>query len=142
MNGYGYRWWNPWRRFREMEREMSRLLGESARPRSAAFPPVNVHTDSDGAVVTAELPGVDPEDLDITVHNQSLVVRGERKAPDVAKDLTWHRRERTFGQFTRTVDLPFAVDADSVQASYRDGILEVKLERAEADKPKQITVQS
>jgi len=143
MNGFGWQgWWNPWQRLREMEREMNRLLRELAWPRAAAFPPVNIYTDRDAATVTAELPGVDPEDLDITVRDRTLVLRGERKAPQVGDDVDWLRQERVFGQFTRSVDLPFAVDPEKVEATYRDGVLNVRLERAEADKPKQITVKS
>ena len=143
MNGFGYRnMWNPWRRLWQMEREMGRLFDRMSTPRAAAFPPVNVYTDSDGATVTAELPGVDPAELDITVNQQTLVIGGERKAPESGEGDTWHRRERVFGQFTRSIDLPFTADADSVEATYRDGVLEVRLHRREADKPKQITVQS
>ena len=143
MNGFGWQgWWNPWQRLREMEREMSRLFGDVASPVGATFPPVNVYTDNEGATVTAELPGVEPKDLDISVRDRTVVLRGERKAPEGADDERWLRRERAFGQFTRSVDLPFAVDADKVEASCRDGVLKVQLQRSEADKPKQITVQS
>jgi len=143
MNGFGWQgWWNPWQRLREMEREMSRLFGDVAGPVGATFPPVNVYTDNEGATVTAELPGVEPKDLDISVRDRTLVLRGQRKAPEAGGDERWLRRERAFGQFTRSVDLPFAVDTDKVDASYRDGVLKVQLQRSEADKPKQITVQS
>jgi HSP20 family protein len=125
-----------------MEREVNRLFGEFTGPRGAAFPPINIYTNNDGATVTAELPGIDPKDLDITVQDRSLVLRGERKAPEVGEDETWHRRERAFGQFTRSVELPFAVDSENIEATYRDGILEIELHRSEADKPKKITVQS
>ena len=121
--------------------EMDRLFGSVPGTIGSAFPPVNVHTDSDGATVTAELPGVEPKELDISVHNRTLTLRGERKAPETGKDEGWLRRERAFGQFTRSVDLPFAVDADNVEATYRDGVLKIQLQRSEADKPKQITVQ-
>jgi len=143
MNGFGWQsWWNPWQRLREMQREMDRLFGDFVGPVGAAFPPVNVYTDNEGATVTAELPGVEPKDLDISVRDRTLVLRGERKAPEGDDDERWLRRERAFGQFTRSVDLPFAVDTDKVDASYRDGVLKVQLQRSEADKPKQIAVQN
>jgi len=143
MNGFGWQgWWNPWQRLRQMEREMNRLFGEFAGQVGADFPPVNVYTDDEGATVTAELPSVEPKDLDISVRDRTLVLRGERKAPEAGDDERWLRRERVFGQFTRSVDLPFAVDTDKVGASYHDGVLKVQLRRSEADKPKRITVQS
>jgi len=143
MNGFGWQgWWSPWRRLREMEREMNRLFGSSTAPVGSAFPPVNVHTDGDGATITAELPGVETEDLDISVRDRTLVLRGERKAPELGGDHKWLRHERTFGQFARSVDLPFAVDTESVDASYQDGVLKVQLQRSDADKPRKITIKS
>ena len=141
MNGFGWqRWSSPWRRLREMEREMGRLFRDLPGPTGAAFPPVNVYTDSERATVTAELPGADPKELDISVHDRTLVLRGERKAPEGGENDRWLRRERAFGQFTRAVDLPFAVDNEKVDASCRDGVLRVQLQRREADKPRKITV--
>jgi HSP20 family protein len=134
--------WNPWRTLHRLEREMDRAFGSARSPRAAAFPPVNIYTSADGATVTAELPGVKPEDIDLSVVGQSLILRGERKPDDAGDSQTWHRNERAFGQFSRSIDLPFRVDGESVKASCRDGVLEVRLERSEADKPRKITVQA
>ena len=136
----GYR--NPWQWLREMEREMSRLLGDHSQTRGASFPPVNIYADKDGATVTAELSGVDPQDLDISVHGRTLAVRGERKTLEESENERWLRQERVFGQFSRNIDLAFEVDPESVEAMYRDGVLEIRLRRAESDKPKQIEVKS
>jgi len=143
MNGFRRRGWrNSWQQLREMEREFGRLLGEDTEPRGAAFPPLNVFTDGDGALVTAEVPGVDSKDLEITVRDRTLVLHGERKVPETGEDDTWLRRERLFGRFARSLDLPFAVDSDNVDATYRDGVLKIRLQRSEVDKPRQITIKS
>lgn len=147
MNGLGYSVWsNPWQRLREMERQVDRLFGgqpgERFAPRGAGFPPLNVHADAEEATVTAELPGVDPKELDISVHNRLLTLRGDRRAPETSDNETWHRRERVFGRFSRSLELPFAVDPDDVEATYDDGVLTVRLQRSEMDKPRKITVQN
>lgn len=141
MNGLMHTsWLSPWRRLREVEREMNRLFNDFSASRPASFPPVNLYTDAEGAVVTAELPGVAPDDLDVTVNDRLLTIRGERKPEQASDDDTWHRRERLFGTFTRDIELPFSVDTGKVDAKYRDGVLEIRLERSEAEKPKKIAV--
>lgn len=143
MNGFGWQGWSsPWQMMRQMQREMDRVFQGLTQPRGGEFPPVNVQTDADGAVVTAEVPGVEPKDLDVSVHNNTLVLRGQRKAPSTAQGDNWLRQERVFGTFTRAIDLPFAVDAEKVQATCRDGVLEVRLLRREADKPRRIEVKA
>ena len=143
MYSFGWQGYqNPWRRMREMEQEMSRLLGDYSGTRPASFPPVNIYADNDGATVAAELSGVDPQDLDISVHGHTLAVRGERKTPEDSENARWLRQERVFGQFSRNIDLAFDVDPESVEAMYRDGVLKIRLRRAESDKPKQIVVSS
>lgn len=142
MLGFGWQdSQNPWHRLREMEREMNRLLTDYSGPRRASFPPVNIHSDGEGATVTAELSGVDPRELDISVQGRALVMHGERKAPADDQEGRWLRQERHFGRFSRHVDLGFEIDQDSVEASYRDGMLKLRLQRAEKDRPKQIVVQ-
>lgn len=133
--------WNPWRRLRDLEQEMRRLFGESDRPRRGVFPPVNIWTNADGAVVTAELPGVDPKDMDIVAVGNTLTLGGQLGAPEFAEGSVWHRRERPSGKFSRSIELPFAIDPDSVEARCRDGVLEIRLQRPEQQKPRKITVQ-
>ncbi|OPX23151.1 MAG: hypothetical protein B1H04_04030 [Planctomycetales bacterium 4484_123] len=131
---------NPWRQLRQMQRRMDRLFGEFFRPLAPAFPPVNVYTDDEGAVITAELPGVEAEDLDVTVAGQTVTIRGERKADQPGQDVRWHRQERRFGSFHRQVEVPFGIDPDAVEADYRRGVLEVRLRRAESERPKRVPV--
>jgi HSP20 family protein len=129
-----------------LHREVDRLFSDSfalAGGRTApSYPAINVWTNEDGAVVTAELPGVNPEDIDISVVNDSLTLSGDRKAVELADGDKYHRRERGYGKFNRTFQLPFKVEADKVEAVFEKGVLNLSLPRAEADKPKKITVKS
>ncbi|NLF30128.1 MAG: Hsp20/alpha crystallin family protein [Planctomycetes bacterium] len=119
---------------------MDRLVSQFGRTRAAAFPPVNVYNEADGAVVTMELPGVDPADLDVSVSGHALAIRGQRKGDPAGEGDTWHRRERTFGSFARSIELPFEPDPDGVEATCRDGVLEIRVRRHEAEQPRRITV--
>lgn len=96
---------------------------------SPAYPPVNVWQGTDSAAVTAELPGVAPEGLDISVKNNVLTIAGERKAPEVGEDAARLRRERAYGRFSRIVQLPFRVDRDRVEARFENGVLQIELHR-------------
>lgn len=125
---------------KEMERVqdgLNRLFYEEGR---TEFPAVNVWTSPEGAVVRTEIAGVDPEKIDITIVNDTLTLRGSR-IEDATKDChSCHRNERSFGQFVRSLQLPFLIDADQVKAKFTDGILEINLPRAEADKPRRISI--
>jgi HSP20 family protein len=129
-----------------LHREVDRLFSDSftmAGGRTAPnYPAINVWTNEDGAVVTAELPGVDANDIDISVVNDSLTLSGERKVEGLEEGNQYHRRERGYGKFNRTFQLPFKVEADNVDALFENGILHLSLPRAEADKPRKITVKS
>ncbi|WP_322807688.1 Hsp20/alpha crystallin family protein [Thermanaerothrix sp.] len=143
----------PWREIRRMEREMERMEREMDRlfetffPRrrrffEVEFPPMNVWTNSEGAVVTVELPGVNPEQIEVSVVGDTLTLRGKRVAEELPEGARYQRRERFQGEFARSLQLPFTIDADHVEAQYENGILTITLPRAEADKPKRITVQA
>jgi HSP20 family protein len=131
---------------RRLQRDMNRLLsGTSGWPGVSAapsYPSMNVWTNQDGVVVTAELPGINPEDLDISVQNDSLTLRGSHAPDKVEEGVTYHRRERSSGSFVRSLQLPFNVDSDQVEASYAKGVLRIMLPRAEADKPKKIAIKA
>jgi HSP20 family protein len=136
---------NPWQEFERMRREMDRLAANfyENRPRIApGFPAINVWANQDGAVITAELPGVAPEDIDIAVVGETLTLTGERHPEALQDGEKYHRRERGHGKFTRTFELPFAVEADKVEAMFEKGILQVYLPRAEAEKPKKIAIKT
>ncbi len=99
---------------------------------------MDVYEDKDNVYVRVELPGMKKEDIELSLHNGSLSVSGERKSEEKFKGAEAYREERFFGRFQRTVTLPTPVAADKVKAQYKDGILSVTLPKAEEAKPKQI----
>ncbi|MBX9951744.1 MAG: Hsp20/alpha crystallin family protein [Candidatus Obscuribacterales bacterium] len=123
-----------------VQEQLNRLFYEEGK--SAEFPPVNVWTSADGALVRTEIPGIDAEKIDITIVNETLTIRGSRTEESTKDCHSCHRKERGFGQFVRSLQLPFIVDSDKVKASFKDGVLEIELPRAEADKPRRISVVS
>ena len=125
-----------WDEFERIQREMNQLMDTmDRRSWPAEFPAMNLWLNDEGAVVTAELPGVDVNDLNINVVGETLTLSGERKLENLPKDSVYHRQERSMGKFTRTIDLPFTVDAGKVQATLEKGVLRILLPRAEKDKP-------
>ena len=138
-----YRSYSPWSEMRRMQREMDRLMNTMGSGLAVApsYPAMNVWINEDGAIVTAELPGFDPEALDISVVNDTLTLSGNRCA-DEAEGATYHRRERRCGKFSRSFQLPFLVEGSEVEASFEQGVLKIELPRAEADKPKKISVKA
>jgi len=135
----------PFRDLRELQERVNRLFepgtdGEPAVERgTSAFPPLDIREDKDHVYVTAELPGVALEGLDLSITGDTLAIKGERKAPE-AEERRFHRRERAFGHFNRLVSLPERVDADKIQARLKDGILRITLPKAESAKPRAIKV--
>jgi HSP20 family protein len=121
---------------------MNRLMGGSPGWTAREYPAVNLWRGDDDVVLTAEIPGVEPEDLDISVQNHTVTLRGSRKAESLKEGESYHRQERGSGSFVRTVQLPFEADANNVEAKLEKGILRLTLPRAEADKPKKIAVKT
>jgi HSP20 family protein len=143
---FGFYSTNPWREIEQMQLDMDRLFNRMTRydrPTIAPeFPAINIWANEEGLVVTAELPGVNPNDIDISVVNETLTLSGMRQ-PDALEDGDkYHRRERRHGKFSRTFQLPFAIEADNVEAVFENGVLHVSLPRAEAEKPKKIAVKA
>ena len=139
-------YWSPWREMERLRRDMNRLFA-SARTRAwssvaPSYPAMNVWTNEDSAIVTAELPGVNPEDIDISVVGDTLTLKGSRQPYALQEGETYHRRERSYGRFTRVFQVPFEVEADGVEAVFESGVLHITLPRAETDKPKKITVKA
>jgi HSP20 family protein len=104
-----------------------------------AFPPVNVFRREEDFVIVAEMPGVRKEDLNIQLKGDEVRIRG-RKSIDYGNDVSVHRRERTAGQFDRTLTLPARIDAGGATADYADGVLTLHLPRAESDKARSVTI--
>jgi HSP20 family protein len=117
-----------------------------ATPTSSFFegwnPAVDIYEDKDKYVVNAELPGMRREDIDVSLDGNTLTISGERKQEEEKKEGENYRSERYFGRFQRCVTLPSGVDANKIQASYKDGVLTVTLPKSEEAKPKQIQVKT
>ena len=126
-----------------LHEEMSLMFGRfGSGERRAARPPLDLRQDEENLYLEAELPGLAREDLEITVSGEDeLTVRGERKPPE-HEGAAWHRRERDFGAFERTVALPCPVDAEKVSATMRHGVLTVTLPKAAAARPRKIDVKA
>jgi HSP20 family protein len=103
---------------------------------------MNVWSSEDGIVIDAELPGVDPKDVDISVKGDELTLCGRAGGEGKAEGATYHRRERPAGEFVRTLQLPFKADATGVKANYRNGLLRVTVPRSEEEKPRKIVVEA
>jgi len=134
-----------WQEMDQLQREMNRLFDATSRGRvfnSPGYPAINIWTNEQGQLISAEMPGIRPDDINIDVTGDALSISGERKPDEFAKDAAYHRRERNYGSFSRTVQLPFMVDTNKVEAHFKNGVLLINLPRAEADKPRKITIKS
>ncbi|MDD2202440.1 MAG: Hsp20/alpha crystallin family protein [Firmicutes bacterium] len=141
---------DPWQELAEMRRVFNRMFGEGfaqlPTERRAAqgslFMPVDITETSEEFVVTAELPGMNPDDIEITLSDNQVTIKGRRAAEQEDKRGNYLRTERRFGSFCRSFALSSPIADDKVTASYKDGILEVHLPKSEGAKPKQIEIRT
>lgn len=140
--------WNPRREMMRLRNEFDRFFDDTldyprwAGIESFAGPALDVSENDDAYIVKASLPGIKPEDLDISITDNILTIKGETKEEETISEGKYHLRERRFGAFSRTVALPTTVDAESVDATYEDGILTLTALKTEDVKRKRITVKS
>jgi HSP20 family protein len=143
---------NPWDLMRElssMHDRMNRMWGnlyerghEDVTSRGSWLPPVDIYeTEAREIVLKAELPGLKREDIDLTVENNTLTIRGERRRDDGIPEDRYHRLERNQGSFSRSFTLPPTADSGRVKAEYRDGVLTVTMPTREEARPRQIEVE-
>ncbi len=139
--------WDPFREAVSLRDAMNALFQESfVRPTSLftqdglAVLPLDVTETADEFVIKASVPGVKPEDVQITVQGDTLTIRGECRGEEEKTGERWHLRERHFGSFQRSVSLPAPVDSDKAQASYEHGVLTLTLPKTEDAKPRQIKI--
>jgi len=140
----------PWRPFEfdRIRREMDRLWDsflEGGPMRRAAdggewLPSIDVSETKSDLVIKAELPGMDPKDIDISMNNGFLTIKGEKKHEREEKDENYHLVERSYGSFTRSVRLPREVQSDKITASFKNGVLRVTLPKSEEAKKKEIKI--
>lgn len=137
--------WNvdPWRELERMRRELDTLFSRPGWSGAhKVFPLMNVYDSQDSLVVTAELPGLDKDSVNITFSDNSLTISGTQKQSDKLKEMSIIRRERVEGNFEKTVSIPCKVESDKINASFKDGILTIRLPKCEDAKPRRITIQS
>ena len=141
----GQELWDPFELMTDWQREMNRLFGRPLQKKNGwgkAFEPeIDVVEEKDAFIVTADLPGIKKEELDIKVEGRLLTLKGERKEEKETKEKNYYASERFYGAFTRMIELPTDVKADQVKAAYKDGVLEIALPKTEGAKAKQVTVE-
>jgi len=125
---------------RELEQMLATAFGSAGAAVTGVYPPVDVFDAGDQYLITAELPGVKPDDVHIEVEEGTLTVRGERKLPDVGDNAAWHRRERQAGRFRRVVRLGTRLDSEGARAEFRDGVLTVHVPKAKETKPRKVEI--
>ena len=141
--------WEPFRNLVDIQGEVNRLFDSVAGRTMAGapaagrswMPAVDMHETKDDLVLRVEVPGVREKDVAVSITGDLLTVRGERRWEDESKDQKFLHVERVYGQFERMIQLPMAVQTDKVKASYRDGVLEIKLPKAEELKPREIKIE-
>ena len=139
-------WRQPFVELDRMSRQMDRLTqGLTGRPglgwlSAKVFPAINLTEDADNYYVRAELPGIKADALDIQAVGRNLTISGERTIASEGENVRYHRREREAGKFSRVIGLPGDIDTEKVDAKLANGMLSVTIAKAEASKPKQITV--
>lgn len=141
--------WEPFRDLISLREAMDRLFEESwVRPRAGWFLPtegtlaVDIYETDDDVVVKTAVPGVKPEDIDITISGNTLTIAGETKAEEKVEEENYIRRERRYGRFSRSVTLPSGVQGEKAEATFEHGLLTLTIPKAEEAKPKVIKVKS
>lgn len=129
-----------WRDLNGFQGNRDYLLGGTRGPIPSRFPLINGWINDDSLIVTAEIPGVEPDDIEISIIDESLTISGSRDDEELTEDSKYIRRERSSGKFSRTIELPFQIDVDAVQAQFQNGVLRIELPRIPEEKPRKIKV--
>lgn len=138
--------WDPFREMVSLRDELDRffdsVFGRLPRERGEAYwaPPLDIEETEDAIVVRAELPGMNKDDIKVSLSGDTLTISGERKMESEKKTKTYYRQERVYGKFQRTITLPAEVEGDKAKASYKSGILELVFPKSEKSKAKEITI--
>jgi HSP20 family protein len=140
--------WDPFRDLMGIQNEINRLFGrtyaggEAAGSAGAWVPALDIYETKDTFVVTVELPGLDPADVDVSVEDSTLTIRGERKFYQEVDEDSFHRVERRYGAFARSLALPQTANAEKIEASFDRGVLSIEVPKAEEAKPKKISIKA
>lgn len=143
LPSYGFH--NAFEQLDRMRRQFDRLFGDVQGPSrgllgAGVFPQINLTEDADKFYVRAELPGVKSDDLEMQATAKNLSIAGERKIEAENEGVRYHRREREAGKFSRMITMPTEIDPERIEAKLQDGILTIRVPKAEAVKPRQITI--
>jgi HSP20 family protein len=139
--------WDPFRELSSIQNELNRLFGrtftgEVGEREAAWVPAVDIAETQERFLITAELPGVEPDDVDISVENSVLTLRGERKFYRETREDDFHRVERRFGEFARSITLPSTADPERINASFDAGLLTIEVPKREEAKPRKIQIKA
>ena len=137
--------WNPFREMLTLQEQMDNLLGRSlntfgASPTTTCGVAMDVLENDEAYIVTATLPGIHQEELDITLDQNVLTIKGEVMPPQLQENDQYHLRERTFGRFSRAVHLPTKLEPEAIEANLENGVLTITVPKAEESKPKRIHI--
>jgi HSP20 family protein len=133
--------WDPFRDLSAVEREFDRLMGR-AFSKNAWVPPLDVRETEDRYEVTVDLPGLEPDAVNVTFEDGTLTVSGKREFASEEKGETYHRIERSFGTFARSIGLPHTADSEKIEATFDKGVLTISVPKVEAAKPRTIEVKA
>lgn len=137
-------WHGPasWDPFGDLQREVGRLLGPASWSVPRGVPSVNLYETGGGYVLTVPLPGLSPDEVELSITGETLTLRGERRRPEGVGEESYRRQERVLGRWTRTITLPGRVESDRIAATFVHGLLTVTIPKAEVVAPRQINVKS
>ncbi len=146
--------WSPMKELEEMRKDMERFFGDIFEPfprrrrwwlrptePGVVVPNIDMYDKKDEIVVKAELPGVEKDNVELTISKDSLTIKGETKKEQEIKEEDYYCSERSYGSFLRTIALPVGIDADKAKATFKNGVIEIRLPKIEEVKPKEIKVQ-
>ncbi len=140
--------WDPFREMLDLRRRMDRMFEYSFRTmdqweggEQQSSLALDVSEDQNNYTIKASIPGVNPDDVEITMNNDILTISGESRQENEQEQGQWHLRERHFGRFSRSIRLPNAISSENIEATCENGVLIIQLPKAEETKPRRITVQ-
>lgn len=142
-------WWDPFRDLETIQKEMNRMFDSSLvrwPSRDAGLlegawsPAIDIYDSKDNVLVKADIPGMNKDEIEVSVHGDTLILKGQKKQEKETKEKDFVRTERFYGVFNRAIHLPGQVDADKVDATYKNGVLELVLPKKEESKPKQLKI--
>lgn len=141
--------WNPVREMLNMRNTLDWMFSDESSLPTGRWTevqnwslPLDVVENKDGYLIKASVPGINPEDINVTLEDNILTIRGEVKKEEVTENARYHARERRYGQFMRTITLPTMVKMDAIEADYHNGVLELTVPKAEEIKPRRIAIKT